>query len=266
LHIYKEDFMMKRKFFAIVLSALMAMSLVACGDKDATASTQEQPKTETTLATTNTVAETPKVETEKPKEEVTKESTEEASTEATVEETKPEETKPEEPKTETTTQAESSATASTESTSVETQAAAPSGTLVTNGKFNVDQFAADTGAQDFMMDETVALFLYDNTWIVEISSDIENPNKAFISVGRWETDRQDRWNINYYSCVFDFNTKVQITSADYPEYTWNVSQSALDYLLATVNAMKANTQFDTAPAVPGVTFKACQYNDPFVQN
>ena len=264
--------MMKRKFFAIVLSALMAMSLVACGDKDATASTQEQPKTETTLAATNTVAETPKVETEKPKEEVTKESTEEASTEATVEETKPEETKPEEPKTETTTQAGSSATASTESTNVEAQTTnsandnTANSATVASGKFNVDQFAEKTGALEFMMSDKQVLFLYDNVWFVEISSDIQNASQGSLNVGKWETDRQDRWNIGYFSCIFDFNEKVQVTSADYPEYTWYVSKSALSYLEATVNALKANPQFDTAPNVPGVTFKPCDYNDPFVQH
>ena len=141
----------------------------------------------------------------------------------------------------------------------------PTGTLVNNGKFNVDKFSWESEALEFMMTEKQILFLYDNIWFIEISGDAQSTTQAAISVGKWETGRSDRWNITYYSCVFDFGTKVKVSSRDYPEYTYYISQNTLDYLQATVDAMKANPQFDTPPNVPGITFKPCQFNDPFIQ-
>ena len=129
--------------------------------------------------------------------------------------------------------------------------------------FDADKFAKDTGASKYFSDLDPC-YIYDNSWYVELSSYSSSPDKAFISVGKWDTSRTDRCNINYYSCIFDYDDTVTVSS-DY--YATNyVSKNVLEYFETMVNVMKKQGFSETkAPKVPGLTFKPCQYDDPFIQ-
>ncbi len=129
--------------------------------------------------------------------------------------------------------------------------------------FDDDKFAKDTGASRYGVLTENIIYAYDDAWYVELSTDYESTEKAYISVGKLDTTRKDRWNVNYYSCIFDYGDMVTAKSDTYSK-THGVSKNILEYLEVVVYSLKKQGFSETkAPKVPGLTFKPCKEDDPF---
>lgn len=242
---------MKRKIVAVILSATLAVTILAgCGSTGETKKA-EVPQSEPVVE----VVEETKVEPEvvEPVEEVKEEPETPTETEPTEVATEPAteeatEEVPEEPEV---------------PTYEEVFASTDIQDYIVDGMFDIEGYGKSTGAGEVYIIKEEFLYLYDNTWFVEVSSDLENADKAFISIGKWDTTQSDRWNINTFSYVFEFGEPIG-TSGN--EFNYNVSKQALAYLPLVITQMKNLPKTDEAPMVEGTEFKPCQYDDPFVQN
>ena len=241
---------MRKRTVAIILSAMLALTALAgCGSSGETKQA-EVPQSEPVIE----VVEETKVEPEvtEPVEEVKEEPeapTEAEPTEVVTEEvTEAVEEVPEEPAVPTYEEV-------FQSTDIQD--------YIVDGMFDIEGYGKSTGAGEVYIIKEEFLYLYDNTWFVEVSSDLENADKAFISIGKWDTAQADRWNINTFSYVFEFGEPIG-TSGN--EFKYNVSKQALAYLPLVITQMKSLPKTDEAPNVTGTEFKPCQYDDPFVQN
>ncbi len=128
-----------------------------------------------------------------------------------------------------------------------------------NGAFDVDQYAYDSGCDLCYQSTTDFCIVYDLAWFVQAGSNPNYPGKGFIVIGRWNYDNPEFCNECTFSYTFDFGTGV--TTA----YGSTVPATALQYLPAVINAMKANPDPTVAPNVPGITFNPCSATNAFVR-
>ena len=258
---------MKRKSIAILLSAMLALATLAgCGDNsqasaETTASTETvvQPAGDTRAESTATTK--PAEEEKKEPETQTEPSTEVvvASTETSTEE------KP--------AQSDTDTPASTE-TSTEVQDPEPQlspidqmikdngiEAYIKDGVFDIEGYGASIGADLEYLYAGTPDFMYlfgNKTWFIQAGWDTDHPNEGFITVGRWDTvTHSDWWNVATYSFVFSCENNVSTSGG------FEISKEVLAYLPAVVSAASGP---DTAPNVPGATFKPCEYNDAFIQH
>ncbi len=258
---------MKRKSLAIILSIVLALSTLAgCG-----ASTEQAPKVSETV--TETVAEDKetKVETrvtpatEKIEEKAEKDESEKASVE---EKSSAEEPAPEEKTEEVQTPAQPVADTKEPEKEPEPHLSALDQLIKDNGieayykdgTFDIEGYGKSIGADLSYLyaDCPDFVYLFDNqTWFLQAGHDEDHPGKGFILIGKWDTQTHPNWwNCATYSFVFDADNNIPTTGG------FSIAKEILAYLPAVVAATSGP---DTAPVVPGTTFKACEYNDAFTQ-
>ena len=282
---------MKRKVFAIFCACLMTFSLVACGkttsaDSTSDDSTQvavvEKPTPEVVAepeeTTKPTVEETKPQEVEPVVQEPTEDTTQEDTT--TTDETKPTDTdQGNGNNTDTSTstdtgntQQDTTATdqqqTTQDTTSTQADPATDTGssfsTAGIGSTFDVNNYAYHVSGADVVYEIDHQVMIVYGSWFIEMSTNSYNANSAYISVGRWDTNAT-YWNVNTYSYVFDFGDGSRIIDEDSPNYSYNVSKTALAILPTLVDYMKNSGDPSVAPNIPGCTFKPCQSDNPFVQ-
>ena len=258
---------MKRKSFAIILSIALALATLAgCGDSNIQAPEATEATTETAVVEKETTVETPETsEPAKTEEKIEKEEKQQetvAQTESSVEESSTEEKE----------DTEESAQPDAETKEPEKEAEPQLSTLdqlikdngieayYKDGTFDIEGYGKSIGADLSYLyaDCPDFVYLFDNqTWFLQAGHDEDHPDKGFILIGKWDTQTHPNWwNCATYSFVFDADNNIPTTGG------FSIAKEILAYLPAVVAATSGP---DTAPVVPGTTFKACEYNDAFTQ-
>lgn len=229
--------MKKVKVFSIILSALMAFSLVGCNIAVATPQTESQPAP--------AAVETPApAEIAEPTPEPTKEPTPEPTKEPEIEEAPIEETEAE---------------TSTEETPVE-EFNPMNGLLGSNmgryvsddGVFNLKQFCDDdtnTAGWAVTEDGTFAL-IYKDGWFIESG---EENNTGFVAIGDWDFNTTGRANFYTYSYTFPEADEVTVSDGD---ITITVPVECVIHLQDIISFTSGNGP-KVAPDALGTNFKPC---------
>lgn len=231
--------MMKKKIFAIILSGIMTLSFAACGSSSEAAS-QPLADEEKSVVTegTETVAESvvAPAETEEPKEAETEiAATEEVETEAATEtETETEEIDP-----------------------MEALLDSNMGGYISDGEFDVEKFANDTGASWWAIGDHSFIHVYGD-WFIQAGKDNENQDISFIIIGNWDDNNTDRGNLNTYSYIFPSGDDISVGG----KITIPVESVIHLYDVFLSTSEKGP---NAAPDVPGTDFRACDPVDERIQ-
>ncbi|MCR5726310.1 MAG: Ig-like domain-containing protein [Lachnospiraceae bacterium] len=130
---------------------------------------------------------------------------------------------------------------------------------MTNGRFDYNDFGWYMGASEYT--EIVPgdfIFIFGN-WYVQTGALEERPGSSFITIGKWDTSLEDRWNYATYSYVFETGETIDTLSGSV------IPKESVAYLPLIIKAMKANPDPNVAPIIDGITFKPCKYDDALVQ-
>lgn len=236
--------MEKRKVFAVIMSAILALSLTACGAVTVTtAQSEPQPAAEVETPTPTPVEEP----------EVTPEPTKEPEVEEVVKEPVAEEpeTIVEEPK---------------EMTPMEALLDSNMSEYITDGVFDADKFAKDTGAS-FWWFGTYDNPIYGNLifgygeWFIQLGSDEDHPDINFVATGNEDESNVDRPDLLAYSYIFPSSSEVIIRDED-EEFA--VSTECIIHLQDIFNLVSKNG-VDATPNVLGTNFKPCDSADETIQ-
>ena len=231
--------MKKIKVVAVVLSAVMAFSLMACGTSTAT-EPAPQPAAEVKPAPVEVTEPAPE-----PKEE--------PMVEAPTEEPATEEVASEEPATEEPTE-------EPEVDPMEALLASNMGEYVSDGVFDAEKFMKDTGASYWWLgayDDPVygnLVFGYED-WFIQLGSDQGNPDINFIMLGDgdWLSESPSR----AYSFVFPSGNNITIKDE---QTDITVSAECVTYLQDIFSFISENG-LDMASDIPGTDFKPCNPED-----
>ena len=129
-----------------------------------------------------------------------------------------------------------------------------------DGVFDIEGYGKSIGADLSYLYADCPDFVYlfgNQTWFIQAGQDADHPGKGFILIGRWDTVTYPSWwNCATYSFIFDADSNIPTTGG------FSIAKEVLAYLPSVVAATSGP---DTAPIVPGTTFKACEYNNAFIQ-
>ena len=257
--------MMKRKSLIVISVLLFTFATLAgCKDTTAQAPAKTPVSTETVTETKETTAESVKEsEPEKPVEEEAKKAVKEEETSSQLE-TSAKESEP----SKVTDEKDTPELTTPEATDPEPQLSTLDQLIKDNGieayykdgVFDIEGYGKSIGADLSYLYADCPDFVYlfgDQTWFIQAGHDVDHPGKGFILIGRWDTvTHSNWWNCATYSYIFDADNNIPTTGC------FSIAKEILAYLPGVVAATSGP---DTAPVVPGTTFKPCEYNDAFIQ-
>lgn len=232
-----------KKVFSILLSVVLAFSLVGCNIAVATPQTNSQPAAVETPAPTEVAEPTP---------EPTKEPTPEPTREPEVEEAPVEETEAE---------------TSTEEAPVEEfdpmngLLGSNMGRYVSDGVFDLKKFCDDDAktAGWAVTEEGTFALVYKDGWFIESG---EENNIGFVAIGDWDFETTERANFYTYSYTFPEGDDVKVSDGD---LTISVPVECIIHLQDIVSFTSGNGP-KVSPDALGTNFKPCDPEHATIQH
>lgn len=245
--------MEKRKVFAVIMSAILALSLTACGAVTVTTAQPEpQPAAEVETPTPTPVEEP----------EVTPEPTKEPEVEEVVEEPATEEPEVEE----STEELEITVEEPKEMTPMEALLNSNMSEYISDVVFDANKFAKDTEAPNWWLgayDNPIYgnLVLCYKDWYIQLGSDEERPDTNFIMVGTGDWLSGSFSDDIVYSYIFSSGNDVVIKDE---KTEIAVSAECIIHLKDICDSVSKNG-LSLAPDAVGTDFKLCDRNDYSIQ-
>ena len=217
---------MNKKLFVVMMSVAFVLFASACGQTATQA--EPQPVSETKTSEKAEVVET---------EEVIPEETE---TEVLVEETETEVAETE-----------------TEVDPMEALLESNMGSYISDGVFDFEKFAEDTGSSGWGVSDYSFIIIYNN-WYIQAGNNDLNLSDSYVSVGNWEESDTERSNFNTYSYIFPTGSEIKVGDTAVPA-------ECIIHLQDVLSSVKENGGPDVAPSAPGTNFKPCDATDVSTQ-
>ncbi len=240
--------MEKRKVFAVIMSAILALSLTACGAVTVTtAQSEPQPAAEVETPTPTPVEEP----------EVTPEPTKEPEVEEVVEEPATEEPATEEVAT------EESEVPAVEVTPMDALLNSNMSEYISDGVFDVEKFAQDTGAPFWFVGSNDdgsggCLALIYGNWLIQSGNGDKHPETSYVAIGVWDETDSERANSLTYSYIFPHEEAIGIGEGI------SVPVECVIHLQDVFDSTSKNGP-EVAPEVVGTDFKPCDPIDETIQ-
>ncbi|MBQ3352581.1 hypothetical protein IJH16_00650 [Candidatus Saccharibacteria bacterium] len=228
---------------AVVMSAILALSLTACGTQAVTPEPAPQPTVEASaeVEPAPEPVKEPEVEASSEEPEMVEEPTEEPATEEATEE--PEEA--EEPE---------------EVDPMEALMESNMGKYISDGEFDIEQFAGDAGASFWAVTSYSFALIYDD-WFVQAGNGDSHPDIGYVTIGKWDESNPGRHNLCTYSYLFASGGDINISDE---AKSINVPVECIIHLKDIVDFVDENG-VDVAPDVSGTDFKPCDPMDETIQ-